>query len=156
MCSEEVLAGGRSAVSGGESSVRGSRCQAEAGCGSPVGTGREFGFYSQGNGNPAGCWYSSMAWWCWADILPLFNLSPLVVSGCGHSRHHIYIQGRFCLLLLFFLMWAIFFLVFIEIVTILLLVFFFYVLVFWLPGAWDLSSPMRDRTLHPLHWKPKS
>ena len=46
--------------------------------------------------------------------------------------------------------------VFIEFVTILLL---FYVLVFWLRGIWDLSSPMRDRTRTPCigrrslnHW----
>ena len=52
-------------------------------------------------------------------------------------------------------MWTIFN-VFIEFVTILLL---FYVLVFWLRGMWDLSSPTRDRTLTPCikrqslnHW----
>ena len=43
---------------------------------------------------------------------------------------------------IFFLMWTIF-KVFIEFVTILLL---FYVLLFWLRGMWDLSSPTRDQT----------
>ena len=42
-------------------------------------------------------------------------------------------------------MWTIF-KVFIESVTILLL---FYVLVFWLQGMWDLSSPTRDQTHTP-------
>ena len=52
-------------------------------------------------------------------------------------------------------MWTIF-RVFIEFVTILLL---FHVLVFWLRGMWDLSSPTRDRTCTPCigrrslnHW----
>ena len=45
----------------------------------------------------------------------------------------------------FFLMWTIF-KVFIEFVTILLL---FCVLVFWLGGMWDLSSPTRDQTIPP-------
>ena len=68
-----------------------------------------------------------------------------------------------CFFLRFFLMWTIFFFlkwtifkVFIEFVTILLL---FYVLVFWLRGMWDLSSPTRDRTRTPCigrrslnHW----
>ena len=46
--------------------------------------------------------------------------------------------------------------VFIEFVTVLLL---FYVLVFWLRGMWNLSSPTRDRTCTPCigrqslnHW----
>ena len=52
----------------------------------------------------------------------------------------------------FFLMWTIF-KVIIEFVTIL---FLFYVLVFWLPGMWDLSSPVRNWTLYPLHWNLKS
>ena len=43
---------------------------------------------------------------------------------------------------IFFLMWAIF-KVFTEFVTILLL---FYVLVSWLQGTWDPSSPTRDQT----------
>ena len=49
--------------------------------------------------------------------------------------------------------------VFIEFVTILLL---FYVLVFWLGGMWDLSSPTRDQTRTPCigrrslnHWTTK-
>ena len=46
---------------------------------------------------------------------------------------------------LVFLMWTIFE-VFIEVVTILLL---FYVLLFWLWGTWDLSSPTRDQTHTP-------
>ena len=46
-----------------------------------------------------------------------------------------------------FLTWTIF-KVFIEFVTILLL---FYVLVFWLQGMWDLSSPTKDWTWLP--WK---
>ena len=52
-------------------------------------------------------------------------------------------------------MWTIF-KVFIEFVTLLLL---FYVLVFWLRGMWDLSSPTRGRTHTPYigrqslnHW----
>ena len=42
-------------------------------------------------------------------------------------------------------MWTIF-KVFIESVTVLLLI---YVLVFWLQGMWDLSSPARDQTRTP-------
>ena len=45
----------------------------------------------------------------------------------------------------FFLMWTIF-KVFIEFATMLLL---FYILVLWLRGMWDLSSPTRDRTRTP-------
>ena len=59
------------------------------------------------------------------------------------------------LIQIFFLRWIIF-KVFIEFVTILLL---FYVLVFWLQGMWDLSSPTRDWILTPCigrqslnHW----
>ena len=54
-------------------------------------------------------------------------------------------------------MWTIF-KVFIELVTTLLLV---YVLVFWLRGLWDLSSPNRDQThtatspTAPPDWKTK-
>ena len=56
-------------------------------------------------------------------------------------------------------MWTIFIIIefVIEFVTILLI--FFYVLVFWLFGMWDLSSPTRDRTRTPCigrqslnHW----
>ena len=52
----------------------------------------------------------------------------------------------------FFLAWTIF-KVLIEFVAILLL---FYVLVFWPQGMWDLSSPTRDQTRNPWHWKAKS
>ena len=50
-------------------------------------------------------------------------------------------------------MWTVF-KVFIEFATRLLLL--FYVLVFWPGGMWDLSSPTRDRTHTPLHWKANS
>ena len=47
-------------------------------------------------------------------------------------------------------MWTIF-KVFIEFVTILLLL---YVLVFWLRGTWDLSSPARDQARTPcIGWQ---
>ena len=49
-------------------------------------------------------------------------------------------------------MWTIF-KVFIEFVTILLPL---YVLVFWPRGMWYPTSPARDRTCTPLHWKAKS
>ena len=56
---------------------------------------------------------------------------------------------------IFFFMWTIF-KVLIEFITVLLL---FYVLVFWLQGIWDLSSPTRDGTPTPCtgrqshnHW----
>ena len=62
---------------------------------------------------------------------------------------------NFFFFLKIFLMWTIF-KVFIEFVTILLLS---YVLVFWLRGMWNLSSPTRDRTRIPCigrwslnHW----
>ena len=42
---------------------------------------------------------------------------------------------------------------FVEFVTIL---FLFYVLVFWPQGIWELSSPTRDPTHTPQHWKVKS
>ena len=42
---------------------------------------------------------------------------------------------------------------FVEFVTI---VFLFYVLVFWPQGIWELSSPTRDPTHTPQHWKVKS
>ena len=66
--------------------------------------------------------------------------------GIPHAELVIYLFIYLFLFLdFFFLMWTVF-KVFTEFVTILLL---FYVLVFWLQGMWELSSPTRDQTCTP-------
>ena len=66
-------------------------------------------------------------------------MSP--ASGAEGTQRRVDTEVSFLLFFAFFLMWTIFLKVFIEFVTILLL---FYVLVFWLRGMWDLSSPTRN------------
>ena len=71
------------------------------------------------------------------------------------SERHQFVPRLSLIVRFFFFMWATF-KAFIEFVTILLL---FHVLVFWLWGMWDLSSPTRDWTCAPYiprrslnHW----
>ena len=58
------------------------------------------------------------------------------------NKKFMHIRFMYFLFFKIVLMWTIFKAI-IEFVTILLL---FYILVFWLRGTWDLSSPTRDRT----------
>ena len=77
------------------------------------------------------------------------------IAGNYHLLNKIAPNVEFFFKDFFFLMWTIF-KVFIEFATMLLL---FYILVLWLWGMWDLSSPTRDRTRTPCigrrslnHW----
>ena len=90
----------------------------------------------------------SLTWSChvmpdaWLSIQPLLIptdpvISPFTGKDIGAQVH--------TTLRFFFLMWTMF-KVFIEFVTIL---FLFYVLVFWLQGMENLSSPSRDQTPTP-------
>ena len=86
---------------------------------------------------------------CWGQLQqnpwPHLKTSSPVFKGAPQSTTKIEIfsfKG-----ILFYLVCTLFLKAFSEFVTILLL---FDVLVFWLRGMWDLSSPTRDQNLDPL------